>query len=204
MEIHINKNVLQNNMKDKKLIAIALISIGVIGRIWMRWVLPQAPHFYITLNGISQPVFMIDMFFLIAIISIAAGRYIGNKYAFLIPTTIMAITDIYFGNNWILLFTWSGFAMMTLIGYKTRERNFSTYIGFGLLSVLAYDAWTNFGTWVGWYPHTLHGLILCFTLAIPFTLWHIVSMSIALPLASLPLEHAKIHEIENKNIAAIE
>ena len=47
------------SMKNKNLIALGLIALGVIGRIWARALLPAAPHFYINLNGIHYPIFMI-------------------------------------------------------------------------------------------------------------------------------------------------
>ena len=138
---------------------------------------------------------MIDAFFIVATLSLIAGRYLG-RYGFVVPLSIMAISDIYFGGGLILLFTWTGFVMMAFIGDGTRSRSFSAYFGFGLLSVIAYDVWTNFGSWLGWYPHTLDGFILCYTVAIPFMLWHILSTIIALPLASLPFEYAKEHKLE--------
>lgn len=188
---------------DKRLIAILLISMGIIGRIWMRWMLPAAPHFYIDIGGSSYPVFMMDMFFWVAAISMIAGKYLGKIYAFVVPLSVMAISDIYFGNTWIMMFTWSGFIMMGFISYTRRNASFDSYIGYGLASVLLYDLWTNFGSWLGWYPHTINGLILCFTLAIPFMLWHILSTAVALTLLSIPFEYLSAHEktVDNPEIA---
>jgi len=185
-------------MKANKIVlALGLITAGVVARIWLRFMLPAAPHFYIKLAGYTYPIFMIDMFFVIAAISLVAGRYLG-KYAILVPVATMAISDIYFGGGMILLFTWSGFAMMAFIGYLTRNRGFTTYLGYGMLSVIAYDIWTNFGSWLAWYPRTIDGIILCYTVAIPFMLWHLISTAIALPLASVPFEYAKLHVAEEK------
>jgi len=61
--------------------------------------------------------------------------------------------------------------------------------GTGIAGVLLYDLWTNFGCWLAWYPHTPSGLALCYTLTIPFTLWHLVSTSIAIALVLLPVMH---------------
>ncbi len=176
---------------DNRLMAIALIVMGVVGRIWLRWLMPSAPHFYISLNGASYPIFMMDMFFWVAAISMIAGRYLGKLYSFIVPFSIMAISDIYFGNTWIFIFTWTGFMMMGIVAYKRKNATYSSYIGYGLASVILYDIWTNFGSWLGWYPHNLDGLILCYTLAIPFMLWHILSSAIAIPLLSIPFEYAR-------------
>jgi len=186
---------------NKLFVGLGLIAAGVISRIWLRGFLPAAPHFYIHLANASYPIFMIDMFFVVAILSLIAGRYLG-KYGFAVPVTIMAITDFYFGGGAILLFTWTGFMLIALIGNSTKERGFVTYLGSGFLSVVAYDIWTNFGSWLAWYPHNLNGLLLCYTVAIPFMLWHLVSTMIALPVASIPFEYIKHHVMEKKDVAA--
>jgi len=36
------------------------------------------------------------------------------------------------------------------------------------LASFLFFAFSNFGVWLGWYPHTLEGFITCYTLAIPF------------------------------------
>ena len=190
-------------MKVNKLfIGLGLIITGVVSRIWLRGYLPAAPHFYIHLAGATYPIFMIDMFFAIAILSLIAGRYLG-KYGFTVPLSIMAITDLYFGGGAILLFTWTGFIMISFMGYATRRKQFTTYFGFGILSVIAYDIWTNFGSWLAWYPHNLNGLALCYTVAIPFMLWHLLSTMVALPIASAPFEYIKHHMAENESRVAI-
>ena len=168
-------------MNKKVVLAIALVTIGVFGRIVFRDILPSTPHIYININGVTLPIFMMDMFFLVAIISMLSGILLGKRYAVAVPFTVISLTDLYYGNNFILLFTWSGFIMLGLLGYIWRERYgiskrsaiLSPILGAG--AVIVYDIWTNFGCWLGWYPHNLEGLILCYTLALPFTLWHLVS-----------------------------
>ena len=94
---------------------------------------------------------------------------------------VMIITDVALGNTTIFLFTWSGFVFIALLGgYVHRAQSSTTFsalhmAGLGVGSVLIYDIWTNFGCWLGWYPHTVNGLATCFTVALPFTLWHLLS-----------------------------
>ena len=66
--------------------------------------------------------------------------------------------------------------------------------GAGIGSVLLYDFWTNFGCWLGWYPPNLSGLMLCYTLSIPFTLWHLLSTTIAIAVIVLPIVYLKEHK----------
>ena len=180
-------------MRKKLFISTLLISFGVISRIWLYKFLPSTPHIYITLAGVRQPLFMMDVFFIVAGISLIAGRYLGNLYTFLIPISIMAITDILIGNNMIFLFTWSGFVFMGITGYLCHKKSIFQFFGFGLISVIIYDLWTNFGCWIGWYEHTIEGIILCYTVAIPFMLWHLISTAIILPLFSIPMEKVELN-----------
>lgn len=184
-------------MHNKKLIAALLIAIGVAGRIFLRGLLPNTPHIYMTINGITQPVFMMDMFFVVAAVALFSGILLGGYYTFIVPMAVMAITDVYYGNSYIFLFTWSGFAFVGLMGYlNSKGLSFNTksvvkVAGMGVGSVLVYDLWTNFGSWLGWYPHTLNGLTACFALALPFTLWHLLSTTALVTVLSIPVLYAR-------------
>ncbi len=196
------KDIIENNL-PKIFVAFLLILIGVLGRITLTELLPASPSIYLNLNGITQPLFMMDLFFLIAVISILSGLILGGVYTFLVPISAMAISDVILGNNWILLFTWSGFAIIGLLFFALKSKNkftvkktpllFGTSIG----SVLLYDLWTNFGSYLGWYPHTMNGLTLCFTVALPFMLWHLLSTTIAFALIVMPILYLKEKEIIN-------
>ena len=114
----------------------------------------------------------------------------------------MVITDVILGNNWILLFTWSGFAVLGLIGYllKTKSslsiRHIPRIFGAGIAGILIYDLWTNFGTWLGgWYTHTWEGLALCYTKALPFMFWHLLSTTLAMAIVIIPVVYLKEHKV---------
>ena len=188
---------MRKNGMQQAITALSLIIIGVAGRIFLRNFLPNTPHIYITLNGITQPVFMMDMFFVVAAISLFSGILLKGYYSFIVPLSVMLITDLYYGNTYIFLFTWSGFAFIALVGYFTKKglafnpKSVVKIAGAGVGSILLYDAWTNFGCWLGWYPHTLNGLTACFVLALPFTLWHLVSTTSLITALSIPLLYLK-------------
>jgi len=183
-------------MRRKILLSLAFILAGITARLWLYDIMPATPHIYITLAGIRQPVFMMDVFFVVAAISLMAGRYLGGHFIFIIPLAIMGITDAILGNTAIFLFTWSGFAMMAVIGYSSIGHGFGTFFGRSIAAVVAYDLWTNFGSWLGWYSHDLNGLLLCYTLAIPFMLWHLLSTTLLLPLMAMPLERLQEYGYE--------
>lgn len=192
--------IIENN-KSKIIIAALLIIFGVVGRLTLSELLPSSPALYITTNGINQPMFMMDLFFLVAIVSILSGLLLKSYYVFFVPLTVMMITDIIIGNNYIFLFTWSGFAIIGLIAYFLKTKNKFTIkktpliFGAGIGSVLLYDLWTNFGCWLGGYPHNLQGLSLCYTVALPFTLWHLLSTTVAIGLIVLPIVYLKEHKM---------
>jgi hypothetical protein len=192
------KEIIKNNM-SKIFTASLLIMLGVVGRLTLTKFLPSTPAVYITINGITQPMFMMDLFFIIAIISILSGILLKSYYVILVPLSIMMITDIIIGNSYIFIFTWSGFAIIGLVFYILKAKNKITIqrtpliFGAGIGSVLLYDLWTNFGCWLGWYPHNLSGLSLCYTMAIPFTLWHLLSTTIAITVIVLPIMYILEH-----------
>lgn len=194
------KDIIENNL-PKILIASLLITIGVMGRLTLFELLPKSPSIYLNLNGITLPLFMMDLFFIIAIIAILSGLLLNSYYAFFIPLSVMAITDIMIGNNFIFIFTWSGFAMIGVIFYLIKSKNKFTIkntpflFGASIGTILLYDLWTNFGSFLGGYPKTLTGLTLCYTVAIPFTLWHILSTTVAFGLIVLPILYIKEKEL---------
>ena len=194
------RNILKN--KNRLMIAAFLIAIGSIIRILLHNNLPGSPSVYITINGITQPMFMLDLFFIIALISLISGLLLGGYYTFFVPISTMIITDLILGNNWILLFTWSGFAIIGLIGYILKNKKSLTVthipriLGAGIGGILIYDIWTNFGTWLGgWYTHTWEGLALCYTKALPFMFWHLLSTTIAVAIVIIPIIYPKEQKI---------
>ena len=183
--------VIYKNSLQRPLLAVLLISMGVLGRILLSDFLPKFPSYSFTLNGITQPVFIADMFFIVAALALLSGILLGGYYTFIVPLGILFLTDLYYGNTSIFLFTWSGFVLLGLLGYSAKKkvplsmRSIPLVMGLGIGGVLLYDLWTNFGCWLMWYPPTLTGLINCYILALPFTIWHLLSTLLALPLIYL-------------------
>ncbi|MBN2065571.1 MAG: hypothetical protein JW771_02035 [Candidatus Thermoplasmatota archaeon] len=194
------KNIFEH--KERIMLAVALVAIGSMIRILLHNNLPGSPSLYITINGITQPMFMLDLFFVIAIVSLLSGMLLGGYYTFMVPISTMVLSDLIIGNNWILLFTWSGFVVLGLIGYFLKTKNYltlrrvPTLLGAGIGGILIYDLWTNFGTWLGgWYTHTWAGLGFCYTNALPFMFWHLLSATLAITLIIVPIIYFKEHTI---------
>ena len=78
----INK-IIEN--KNRLMLAILLVGFGSIIRILLHNNLPGSPAIYITINGITQPMFMLDLFFVVAIIALISGLLLGGYYTFIVP-----------------------------------------------------------------------------------------------------------------------
>ena len=85
------------------------------------------------------------------------------------------ITDIFIGFHSLTLFTWGS---VILIGFSSKFFLSSIYtrvLG-ALVGALIFFIMTNFGVWsTGSYGYTLSGLIMCYTLAIPFFTYSLIS-----------------------------
>ncbi len=172
--------------------AASLVMVGVAGRLAFRGLLPH-----------GNELVMFDMWVSIGAVSVLAGSLLGTRYGLLVPLAAMALSDLYIdtvlvgeGAAFVLeiaFFTWTGFALVGLLASRFGSlvdfspRGIGTLTGAGLLGVLAFDAWTNFGVWLGpFYAHDIAGLALCYTMAAPFTMGHLVTTTIVLPAIALP------------------
>jgi len=94
-----------------------------------------------------------------------------------IPALIVSffITDLIIGFHGVTFFTWGSVILIGLMSKfftsSTTNRISGSLIGASLFYLI-----TNFGIWsLGTYSYTLEGLILCYTLAIPFFGYSIIS-----------------------------
>jgi hypothetical protein len=116
------------------------------------------------------------------------------RIAIFIPFFSMIFSDILLGNpmfigekmNQIVVFTYSGFALIALAGIfvvnriksyvsSVNVRSIFCIAGTGALLVFLYDIWTNFGWWYLIYPHTGEALLTVYILGIPFMVYHLIS-----------------------------
>lgn len=174
-------------MNPNLTLALFLIFIGTVGRIALS----------------SYPNIETVM-----VVTFIAAVYIRQWYALLVPLMAIGISDLYLGHlsftssfSQILLFTYSGFLLVALVSRHYRnhfQRNAKALDGvsiantsmFGVLFVLVFDVWTNIGAFLLMYPHTLHGLFLCYTMAIPFMLNHMISGAVTFAVIVAPVSYA--------------
>lgn len=174
--------------------AVALIALGVLGRVALRPFVPA-----------GNALLAFDLFAIVGIVSVLAGVLLGGYYALAVPLAAMAVSDAVLGNGMIFVFTWSGFAMMGVLGLSARKNRAPSAVfglkltGIGVAGILAFDLWTNVGWWALFYPHTAGGLAACFAMALPFMVGHILTTAAALPLVALPLLHLSENRVKVAN-----
>jgi hypothetical protein len=85
------------------------------------------------------------------------------------------ITDLIIGFHGVTLFTWGTVILIGLMA-KFFVSNITTRISAALLGACLFYLITNFGVWsLGSYGYSLEGLIACYTLAIPFFAYSLIS-----------------------------
>ena len=133
------------------------ISIGVFLVLASSRFIPHPPNF----TALIALGFYIPVFFGLRFVPIVAICF--------------AVTDIFIGFHTTTLFTWGS---ILFIGYLSKF--FFKSISFRLIGALSgalsFFIITNFGVWVsGGYEKNLYGLIMCYTLAIPFFTYTLLS-----------------------------
>ena len=99
---------------------------------------------------------------------------LGPRYI-LSVLTCFAVTDLIIGFHSTVFFTWGS---VVLIGYISKYflKNLGTrFIGV-LLGATIFYIITNLGVWMlGSYGYTFNGLLICYTLALPFFGYTLIS-----------------------------
>ena len=99
---------------------------------------------------------------------------LGLRY---LPILILSfiITDIFIGFHGVTLFTWGSVMFIGLFS-KYFVKNVLSRVSGALIGACVFFLITNFGIWsLGSYGYTIEGFILCYTLAIPFFAYSIIS-----------------------------
>jgi hypothetical protein len=175
---------------QQAILLIGLILFGIIGR-------------YVLFGMGLQPF---PNFEVIMVVTFLAVMLIRSPLALIVPLLSMISSDVLIGNpifvgdqmNRIVLFTYSGFAIIALINLFNKDRLWRN-VGqlrlksIGLVAclgagyVLLYDIWTNMGWWYLMYPHDATSLALVYTAGLPFMLYHLISGVVTFCAIGLPV-----------------
>ena len=131
---------------------------------------------------------------LIIFLSLAVSRFIPHPpnftsllaLSFYIPALLgirylpillisFVITDLFIGLHGVTLFTW-GSVIVIGLGSKFFTKTIYSRISGSLLGACIFFIITNFGVWsLGSYGYSLNGIITCYTLALPFFAYSLIS-----------------------------
>ena len=137
-------------MKNKIFLQYCLILLSSIGALIFFRFLPHPPNF----TPVIAMAFYLPIFF---------GMWC-------IPFVLLAfaITDFFIGFHSLLVWTWGGLALISLISKFSNSilsRLFLSFVGAILFYIIS-----NFGVWFSGslYQHSIEGLIQCYIMALPF------------------------------------
>ena len=111
----------------------------------------------------------------IAALALFAGVYASriSKWYLLLPLGAMLLSDVFIGfYEWkVMALVYGSFLAIALVGLLVRKyKNFGTVLLGSLGSAILFYLATNFAVWAfsGMYAPTFEGLMLSYTMALPF------------------------------------
>ena len=141
--------------KGQAIIWLVLIGIGVCGRLW-------------------QPAYNVTP---LAAIALAAGTVIPSRLAAaavpLVSVMLSNLALLPYDSPWMAGVVYVALAWPVLLGSQIRKQGWLAVVGGSLASSLVFFLATNLAHWAltQQYPHSLEGLLTCFTAALPFYRW---------------------------------
>ena len=139
--------------KTKQKIVLFLYLVGLIA---LSRIIPHPPNFTPVLAmAVFMPYLTRDLY-----------------SSMLVPLSAMFVSDLYLGLHSSMFWVYTSILLGTTLSHYTMSMK-KTYVHLGsnaLLSSTIFFVITNFAVWTSgtMYPMTLDGLILCYTMAIPF------------------------------------
>jgi len=136
-------------------------------------------YFKITLGiflvlGISRFIPHPPNFTSLLALSFYIPAFLGLRY---LPALILsfALTDLFIGFHSFMIFTWGSLVVIGLLPKFFYSGMLSRIFG-SLLGALLFFIITNFGVWLfGSYGYSINGILLCYTLALPFFAYSLIS-----------------------------
>jgi len=138
-----------------------------------------------------------------------AGAFLARKIAWLIPLIVLFISDVLIGlyEPVSMLFVYLGFFSSTLIGhyFLSKRRSGLSLFGSSLGAAVIFFIFSNFGTWLSGtlYPMTLHGLVECYIMALPFFGNTLISTILYTFILFISIDYLNQRLDQNRTISAI-
>jgi hypothetical protein len=167
---------------------------------------------FMVVLGVALRIFInekvnIPNFEAVTALALLAGSFLGGVFGAIIPLLIVFLSDLYFGNASVYLFTWLAYVLIGLFGTLLRNNSkyyFLKITGMGILSVIFFYLFSNFGWWLTFemYPMTIQGLIQCYIAGLPFLKNQLLSSLLFVPTFALifSLFEIKVLKIKTREL----
>lgn len=143
-------------------LVVTLIALAALSRL-----LPHPPNF--------TPVEAMGLF---------AGSYLADRrLAFLVPLAAMALADLFLGLHGGMPVIYALIAFNVWLGMRVGPSPSAGRVaGYGLVAATVFFVVSNFAVWAmgasHYYTQDLAGLVLCYTLALPFFAYTLAGMAV--------------------------
>ena len=136
-------------MNKRELLIIGFLLFAVVMRL-----IPHPPNF--------TPIIALSLF--------GSTTFRNKWFGLFLPIIAMGISDLYLGLYSISIWVYGSFFLISILGLYWKTIGVKNVF----ISSLIFFIITNFGVWLGGYPKTIEGFLLCYTMAIPFFINSIV------------------------------
>ena len=123
----------------------------------------------------------------------------GTRY---LPVLIISfiITDLFIGLHGLALFTWGSVIFIGIFAKFFNKNRLNRMMG-ALSGAIVFYVVTNFGVWsLGSYGYTAEGLMMCYTLALPFFGYTLVSTIIFSFIIEFVYQFLLLRQFKSKKI----
>ena len=124
---------------------------------------------------------------------------LGRKF---LPSLLISfiITDFIIGFHNVVFFTWGSVILIGIIS-KFFLKSILSRLSGALMGAVIFFLFSNLGVWInGIYGYSLDGLILCYTMALPFFSYSLISTLIfSLSLEMIMIASKQINYFKNIN-----
>lgn len=104
-------------------------------------------------------------------LALFGGVYINKRFAFIVPLTVMAITDFFLGYSQSTPYVYASLVFTGFLGYFLRTRKtVQNVLVASITSSVIFFLITNFNYWLphGLYPKTFEGQLQAYLMGLPF------------------------------------
>ena len=105
--------------------------------------------------------------------ALVSGLYLDRRMGFIVPLAALLLSDVVLGFHGLMPYVYGSVILVALLGGVIQQKkNIGTIVGGSLCGSILFFLITNAGVWLHGggrvYPMTMDGLMLSYTMALPF------------------------------------